>query len=88
MNFRRLIENGSYNKDMLTPEQKQFVNGMEQSIEEMECCIANLYEKEENESTLEKIRRELAEEVLKNIKDWMGEKICEMIVRLAYENEE
>ena len=88
MNFRRLIENGSYSKDLLTPEQKQFVNGMEQSIEEMECCIANLYEKKENESILEKIRRELAEEVLKNITDWMEDKICEMIVCLADGSEE
>lgn len=88
MNFNYLIENGTYSRDMLTEEQRNFIQGMEYALEQVECCVSNYYEEYAKESILDKMKREIVEEALDEIKDYVKHSVSETIVVLADHNEE
>lgn len=86
MDFKYLVESGKYKKDDLTETQKEYIFGLEQAIEEVDCCVANVFDSDEDdplyERALDSIRIEAAEE----IKKWIQCRIYEEIVAFGDEN--
>ena len=81
MDYRRMIENGTYNEEMLNKEQKQFVNGMRKALEDVECCVDNI--EDDMDTVLGNLVNEIREETLREIKTWVEGSIAEAIVCLA-----
>lgn len=81
MDFRRMIENGTYNEEMLNKEQKQFVNGMRKALEDAECCVENI--EDDLDTVLGNLVNEIRQETLRKIKTWVEGSIAEAIVCLA-----
>lgn len=86
MNFTYLVESGVYSKDKLTAEQKERIAGMEDALKEINLCIANEFENDEDtplyEQALNSIRVEAAEEC----KEWISSLINESIVVMQDNN--
>ena len=87
MDFNFLVENGFYKKEMLTEEQKTYISGMEYALLEVETCVMNNYNEEDEETTLDKIKREIVIEALEEIKDYVKGSINAAIVIYADNNE-
>lgn len=88
MNCNYLVANGTYSRDMLTKEQRNFIEGMEYALQEVETCINSYYNEDDVENTLDKIKREIARAALFDIKDYIKNSVNEVIVALVDRNEE
>lgn len=83
MDCVRLVENGTYKKEALSENSLAFINGMEHVKDEL---LDNMFGDECFDSfspTLSKIQREMTEETVRIIKEWLHMCICETIVELA-----
>lgn len=83
MDFVRLVENGTYKKEDLSEKNLAFINGMEHVKDEL---LNNMFGDECFDSfspTFSKIQREMTEEVVRIIKEWLHMCICETIVELT-----
>ncbi len=84
MDYVKLVNDGTYRKEDLSPEKQNFISGME-------CIGASLenYFSDEDfngtewSSTLATIQKEIAEGVVREIRDFIHITVCEMIVELA-----
>lgn len=83
MDYVRLVEEGTYKKEDLSATNFAFVSGMEHVKNEL---LDNMFDDGDFDSfspTLAKIQKEMAEEVLRTVKEWLQMCICETIVELA-----
>ena len=83
MDYVRLIENGEYKKEDLNATKFAFVSGMEHVRDELLDGIFDDSNFDSFSPTLQKIQKEMAEEVLRITKDRIHAHICEAIVELA-----
>lgn len=83
MDMVRLVEEGEYKKEDLNAANFAFVSGMEHVKNEI---LENIFDDGDFDSfspTLAKIQKEIAEEVIRTVKEWLHVCICETIVELA-----
>lgn len=82
MDFVRLIENGEYKKEGLNVTNFAFVSGVEKARE----LLDGMFDDGDFDSfspTFSKMEKEIAEEVIRVVKEWLHMCICEAIVELA-----
>ena len=83
MDLVRLVEEGTYKKEDLSAANYAFVSGMEHVKNEL---LDNMFDDGDFDSfspTLAKIQKEIAEEVIRTVKEWLHICICETIVELV-----
>ncbi len=82
MDIVRLVEEGTYKKEDLSATNFAFVSGMEHVKNEL---LDNMFNEGDFDSfspTLAKIQVEMANEILRTVKEWLHVCICETIVEL------
>ena len=82
MDFVRLVANGTYKKEDLSEKNLAFINGMEHVKNRV---LENVFDEGDFDSfspTFSKMQQEIAEEVIRIIKEWLHVAICETTVEL------
>ena len=82
MDFVRLVENGTYKKEDLSEKNLAFINGMEHVKNRV---LENVFDEGDFDSfspTFSKMQQEIAEEVIRTIREWLHVTICETTVEL------
>lgn len=82
VDFVRLVENGTYKKEDLSEKNLAFINGMEHVKNSV---LENVFDGGDFDSfspTFSKMQEEIAEEVVRLIKEWLHVVICETTVEL------
>lgn len=85
MNFTHLVDTGKYTKDMLEPEQKRFIEGMEEAEEltdRFQDWMPEYFDLDE-EVVLDKIRIDCMAETMEAFKMYLHSEKCEGIVAWA-----
>lgn len=84
MNFLHLANNcAEYGKDKLTAEDAKYISGMEYVRDEvLDDYLMNNHPEDADETILERVKREIAEEVVSNLKDYISVSIAEAQVSL------
>ena len=83
MDMVKLVEEGTYKKEDLSAANYAFVSGMELVKNEL---LDNMFDDGDFDSfspTLAKIQKEMADEVIRIVKEWLHICICETIVELV-----
>lgn len=90
MNFKKLIEEGIYSKDMLGERDKTFIKGMEYVRDNVltkdfigEGDIDDSFSK-----TFAKITKEISDNVISTLREYIDIEICEAIVSFCDESED
>lgn len=90
MDFKYLVESGTYSKDMLTQHQQAYLEGIEYVkdgvIDEFFSNLDIFTSMGEFPPTIGKIFQEINEQTLENLKQYIYIKICEYIVACGDEN--
>lgn len=84
-NFTHLVDTGKYTKDMLEPEQRQFINGMEDAenlTDSFQQWMPEYLDLDED-CVLDKIRLDCMKETMELYKMYLHSKKCEGIVTWA-----
>ena len=82
MDMVKLVEEGTYKKEDLSETSRAFVSGMEHV---KNVLLEDMFDEADFDSfspTLAKIQREMADDVLRTVKEWLHMCICETIVGL------
>lgn len=83
MNFVKLVEDGTYTKKMLDEKEQAYINAFDDVQEEAENFLSSNYDVDEAEDTLEKIKCEIAEEVISDFVGWLEATKCERLVEMV-----
>lgn len=82
MDFVKLVEDGTYKKEELSEKNLAFINGMEHVKNRV---LENVFDEGDFDSfspTFSKMQQEIAEEVIRTIKEWLHVIICATTVEL------
>ena len=69
MDYRRVIEQEGYRLEDLTPEHQQFIAGMMQLLSDFQ--VGYEYETEDEDTILENIKKQIADEVVDDVYSWL-----------------
>lgn len=84
MNFSKLIEDGIYTEENLNAEEKAFVKGLRQAFEVIDSVS---YDYDDDGSVLGKLKSEIVEEFIEELKASLECEIDEFIVCIQDERE-
>ena len=87
MDFKYLIEKGTYSKDNLKPKQKAFISGLEQAKETVESYKYNIDCYFDCDiPVIKQMLEEVAEKVIEDFADYLDAEIAQHIVVMEDEN--
>lgn len=87
MDFKYLIEKGTYSKDNLKPKQKAFISGLEQAKETVESYKYNIDCYFDCDiPVIKQMLKEVAEKVIEDLADYLDAEIAQHIVVMEDEN--